>query len=277
MKHEEGSFTGVGELSLFFQSWYPEDEHRAILVIVHGLGEHSGRYPNVVNHLVPKGFAVYGFDHRGHGRSPGPRGFINNFIEFRGDVHNFLQLVREKEPKRPLFLMGHSMGGGIVLNYGLHYPEGLAGVIASAPAVGKVEISPVLAFLSRLLSGVWPGLALDNGLDVTGISRDTAVVQAYKDDPLVHAKGTPRLAVEIIDNALWSLLNAGEWQPPLLLLHGDADRLVNINGSREFFAAVQQADKELIVYEGGYHESHNDIHFQQVVADLEMWLEAHMP
>ncbi len=277
MKHEEGQFAGVGELSLYYQCWQPEEDARAVLVIVHGLGEHSGRYMNVVNHLVPLGYAVYGFDHRGHGRSPGPRGFINNYIEFRGDVRNFLQMVREREGKRPLFLMGHSMGGGIVVNYVLHDPEGFAGVIASAPTVGKLNIQPVLAFASRMMSGVLPKLSIDNGLDVTGISRNTAVVQAYKDDPLVHSKGTPRLGVEIMDNAAWNMANAREWEPPLLMLHGDADRIVNVDETRAFFAQVQQPDKELIIYEGGYHESHNDVHYQQVVADLARWLGQHLP
>jgi len=277
MRHEEGQFTGVGELSLYFQCWQPEDNIRAVLVIVHGLGEHSGRYMNVVNHLVPLGYAVYGFDHRGHGRSPGPRGFIKNYIEFRGDVRNFLEMVREREGKRPLFLMGHSMGGGIVVNYVLHDPEGFAGVIASAPAVGKLGIQPMLAFAARLMSGVLPKLAMDNGLDLSGISRDEAAVQAYKDDPLVHGKGTPRLGVEMMDNAAWSMANAHEWEPPLLMIHGDADRIVNVDETRAFFAQVKQPDKELIVYEGGYHESHNDVHYQQVVTDLERWLGQHLP
>ncbi|MCA9921711.1 MAG: lysophospholipase [Anaerolineales bacterium] len=276
MKHEEGTFTGVGDLSLFYQSWHPETAVRAVLVIVHGLGEHSGRYFNVINHLVPKGYTIYAFDHRGHGRSPGPRGFINAYIEFRGDVDNFLQLVREREPERPLFLMGHSMGGGIVINYVLHAPEGLAGVIASAPAIGKLNVPPFLAFLSRMMSGIWPRLTLETGLDATAISRDETAVQAYIDDPLVHGKGTPRLAVEMTDNALWSSANAATWEPPLLMLHGDADRLVNVEGTRDFFTRVQQPDKKMIIYEGGYHESHNDIHYQQVVADIEAWLEAHL-
>ena len=277
MKHEEGTFTGVGELSLFYQSWHPEEEAKAILVIVHGLGEHSGRYLNIVNHLVPLGYAVYGFDHRGHGRSPGPRGYINNYIEFRGDVHNFLEMVRAREEKRPLFLMGHSMGGGIVVNYILHDPEGFAGVIASAPAIGQLNIQPALAFAARMMSGIMPKFSMDNGLDLSGISRDEAAVQAYKDDPLVHGKGTPRLGVEMMDNAAWSMVNAHEWEPPLLMIHGEADRIVNVEQTRLFFEAVQQPDKELIIYEGGYHESHNDVHYEQVVADIVRWLGQHLP
>ncbi len=276
MKHEEGTFTGAGNESLFYQSWRPETEARAALIIVHGLGEHSGRYQNIVNHFVPKGMAIYGFDHRGHGRSPGARGFFESFEAVRGDMTAFLEMVRGVEGKRPLFLMGHSMGGLITLNYVLHNPDGYNGVIISAAPVGKLDIPPMLAMLSRLLSGIWPKLGVDNGLDLDGISRETAVIEAYKADPLVHGKGTPRLGVEMMDNALWTMAYAAEWQPPLLMLHGDADRLVPDSGTREFFAQVTQADKKLIIYEGGYHESHNDIHHAQVVADLEEWIEAHM-
>ncbi|MCP5101427.1 MAG: alpha/beta hydrolase, partial [Chloroflexi bacterium] len=190
--------------------------------------------------------------------------------------HAFLEMVRGIEVERPLFLMGHSMGGLIVLNYVLHESEGLTGVIASAPAVGKLEIKPILAVLSRILSGLTPRLAIENGLDLKGISRDTAVVQAYKDDPLVHGKGTPRLGVEMMDNAMWTASYASDWQPPLLMIHGDADRIVNVQGTRDFFEDVPQTDKTLIVYEGGYHESHNDTHYEQVVADLGDWLEKHL-
>jgi len=276
MKHKEGTFTGARNESLFYQSWQPETDARATLIIVHGLGEHSGRYQNVVNHLVPKGYAIYGFDHRGHGRSPGARGFIESFEAVRGDISTFLEMVKGEEGKRPLFLMGHSMGGLITLNYVLHNPEGYQGVIISAAPVGKLDIPPVLAMLSRLLSGILPKLGVDNGLDLDGISRETAVIEAYKADPLVHSKGTPRLGVEMMDNALWTMAYAAEWKPPLLMLHGDADRLVPDSGTREFFEKVTQTDKKLIIYEGGYHESHNDIHREQFFTDLESWLEAHL-
>jgi len=134
-----------------------------------------------------------------------------------------------------------------------------------------------LALAARVMSGILPKFSMDNGLDLSGISRDEAAVQAYIDDPLVHGKGTPRLGVEMMDNAEWSMVNAHEWEPPLLMIHGEADRIVNVDQTRAFFAEVQQQDKELIIYEGGYHESHNDVHYQQVVTDLERWMGQHLP
>jgi len=269
MNHQEGTFTGHDGTELYYQSWRPEGAMRATLIIVHGLGEHSGRYYNVVEHLVPKGVAIYAHDHRGHGRSPGQRGFIRDWSLFVEDMGAFVQFVQA-------FMLGHSMGGNIMLNYVLRHPQGLNGVIASAPAVGRLDIPPVLAFLSRLLSRVWPTLSLDTGLDATAISRDETAVRAYQNDPLVHSQGTPRFGVELARSAEWVMAHAADLEPPLLLLHGDADGLVNVENSRQFFDRVTLPDKTIKIYEGGYHESHNDIHKAQMLADLEQWLEAHL-
>lgn len=276
MTHQEDYFSGVDGTELYYQSWQPDEPAKAVLVITHGLGEHSGRYLNVVNALVPQGYAIYALDHRGYGRSPGQRGHINDWAEYREDLRRFVQMVQEREAGRPLFLLGHSMGGCIALDYAEHYPEGLQGVVASAPAVGKLDMPTALAVMSKLLSTVWPTLSVSSGLDAAAISRDTAVVQAYQNDPLVHDKGTPRLATELDKAAQETMARAGTFQPPLLLIHGDADRLVNVQNTRNFYTAVPHHDKKLIIYEGGYHESHNDLHKDQMLADLTTWLEEHL-
>ncbi len=273
MQHKEGFFSGVDGAELYYQAWQPDGPIRAALLIAHGLGEHSGRYQNVVKALVPQGYAIYALDHRGYGRSSGRRGHINSWAEYREDLHRFAQMARAAAAERPLFLMGHSMGGCIVLDYAGHYPDGWQGVIASAPAVGKLNIPAPLALVSKLLSSVWPTLSVSSGLDVTAISRDTAVVEAYQNDPLVHDKGTPRLATEFARVAGETLARAGQFRPPLLLLHGDADRLVNVQNTRDFYAAVPHENKKLIIYPGGYHESHNDLHKEKMLADLAAWLE----
>ncbi len=276
MEHREGSFRGAGGLELYDQCWRPEGEPRAVLAVVHGFGEHSGRYMNVVDRLVPRGYAVWSFDHRGHGRSPGQRGYINEWSEFREDVRAFLRTVADQERGRPLFLMGHSLGGLIVLEYALHYPEGLKGVIASAPALGQVGISPFLLTMSRVLSRLLPRFSLDTGLDASAISRDPEVVRAYKEDPLVHSKGTPRLGTEMGKAIEWVQSHAGEFRLPLLVLQGEADRLVPPEASRAFFEKVTFPDKEWHGYAGGYHEPHNDITRDQALSDLESWLERHL-
>jgi alpha-beta hydrolase superfamily lysophospholipase len=276
MEHSEGSFQGSGGLVLYRQSWRPDGPARAALALVHGLGEHSGRFQNIVNYLVPHGFAVHSFDLRGHGRSPGRRAYINSWDDYREDVRAFVRQVGQDEPDRPLFLMGHSMGGLIVLEYVLHHPDGLRGVIASAPGLDVGGISPVALFLGRALSGIWPTFTVSSGLDATGLSRDPAVVQAYKDDPLVHGKGTARLGVEGPAAIQRVHAHTADFKLPLLILHGSADRLTNPKISRAFFDKLTTPDKTYLAYEGGYHESHNDLHHQQATADLLHWLEARL-
>lgn len=276
MRHSEGTFRGSGNLNLFYQCWQPTGQTRAALAIVHGFGEHSGRYPNVVNHFVPRGYAIYALDHRGHGRSPGQRGHINAWREYRDDVRAFVQLVAARESSRPIFLWGHSLGGLIVLEYALHYPDNVRGVIASAPLLGQAGISPILIALARLLSRIAPTFSLSTGLDATTLSRDPAVVQAYTSDPLVHSLGTPRLSTEITAAQEWTLAHTSEWRVPLLLFFGTADRLVPPENTRKFFAAIPFPDKHKIEYDGAYHETHNDIIHAQVMADVEQWLGTHL-
>lgn len=277
MEHSEGTFSGCGGLELYYQRWRPEGEPKAALPIVHGFGEHSGRYSNVVDWFVPKGYAVYAFDLRGHGRSPGQRGYINRWAEFREDFKAFVGLVREQEPGQTLFPLRHSFGGPIVLEYVLRYPEGLAGVIASAPDLGEVGISPFLITLSRILSRIWPRFTMDTKLDAAALSRDPEVVKAYREDPLVHSMGTARLGTERTAAIEWTQAHAAEMEVPCLIVHGGADRLVSPEGSRVFYENMTLADKERQVYEGYYHEVFNDVGKERVLAAVEAWIEHHLP
>lgn len=275
MNHTEGMFQGVGGLQLYYQSWQPDETPVAVVAIVHGIGDHGGRYMNLVMPLLGDGYAVYALDQRGHGRSPGKRGYINNWAEFRGDVGAFLHLIGRQQPEAPLILFGHSMGGLVALDYGLHHPDGLSGLIASAPALGTSGVPPVLLVLARLLSRIWPTLSLNPGLDINGISRDPEVVRASQADPLVHRKGTPRLATEVTRIIDLVHANAADFRLPLLVYHGSADRLTPPAASRAFFDQVPISDKKYITYEGGYHESHNDLHHAQTAADVAAWLNEH--
>jgi len=275
MQQTQGTFQGAGNLPLFYQTWQPEGECRGVVALVHGFGEHSGRHETIARPLVESGFAVFGFDHRGHGHSPGKRGHINNWTEFREDVTAFLNMIRQENSARPLFLFGHSMGGLIVLEYALHHPNNLTGVIASAPLLAQGGVSPILVTLSRVLSRVWPGLNLNAGLDVNAISRDPVEVKRYQDDPLVHSLGTPRLATEIAEATAWTLEHAPEWKLPLYLYHGTGDRIVPIAGSRTFFGRVTSADKQWREFDGGHHELHHDLCQDEVLQQLTQWLIAH--
>jgi alpha-beta hydrolase superfamily lysophospholipase len=278
MDHFKGTFKGYGGLDLYCQRWRSETggPPKAVLAIVHGHGEHSGRYGNVVDWFVPKGYAVYAFDLRGHGRSPGQRGYVNRFSDFTGDVGAFLAFVRQEEPGRPVFLLGHSLGGPIALNYVLHDPSGLAGAVVSGPLLGAMPVSPAKLVLAKVLSSVWPTFSLQTGLDVDGLSRDPAVVKAYVDDPLVHDAGTARLGTELAAAIDWTQAHAADLALPCLIVHGGADRICLPEGSRTFFDHVTFADKELREYEGYYHEVFNDVGKERVLADIEAWLKARL-
>lgn len=279
MEHIESSFVGVGGRKIYFQYWRLESagqvSPRALLAINHGLGDHGGRFPYLVDYMVARDIWVYALDHRGHGRSEGQRGHINNWNELREDLHTFLELVRQQTPDRPLFLLGHSLGGLMVLDYALVYPQGLQGVIVSAPAVMQTAISPFKVLLAKTLSRVAPSFSLATGLDYQGISRDPVEVQRYQQDPLVHEVGTVRLGAEAFAAQERTLAAAASFKPALLMVHGDADRLVPVRGSQTFYERVTQPDKRIIIYPGGYHEPHNDEHRQQYFDDLVAWIEEH--
>ena len=228
MQHSTGSFQD----GIFYQCWDPKPQLRAVIAIVHGVLEHSGRNANVVNFLVPHGYALWAFDLRGHGRSPGQRGYIQQWSEFRKDLGAFLELIRTRDGDTPVFLLGHSMGGLIALEYCLHYPEGLQGVILSGPAIGEISLSPLLRKLSWVLDLIWPSMPLTPTLDISAISRDPAVIQGRKEDPLVHQTGTPRLAMEIMKAIAWVQAHADELRLPMLIVQGTADRLTHPDGSR---------------------------------------------
>ena len=244
MHQTQGTFYGADNVPLFYQSWQPDGEPRGVVAIAHGFGEHSGRHETIARPLVAEGYAVFGYDHRGHGHSPGKRGYINQWREFREDLAAFLNMIRQENSSRPLFLFGHSMGGLIVLEYALRHANNLAGVVASSPFLAQANLPAYLQFISRVLSRLWPGLNVSTGMDTSGISRDPAEVKRYGDDPLNHSLGTPRLGTEITAAIEWTQAHALEWKIPLYLYHGTADKVIPIEGSRTFFSHVTAADKQ---------------------------------
>ncbi len=276
MRSREGHFSTRDGLELYCQSWHPDAASRAVLAITHGHGEHSGRYRNVIGHLVPRGFTIYGYDLRGHGKSPGRRGNIRSWGDFRQDQASFLGFVSQREPGQPLFVFGHSLGGLIVLDFVLRNPAGLRGAVISGPVLGAPGIPPFLLTLSRVLSKVLPGMTLDTGLDATALSRDPAVVEDYRTDPLVHSKANARLGTELTDTAEWVQAHAGDLRLPLLIIQGEKDRLCRPADTRRFVSRISFPDVRHIEYAEGYHEPHNDVEHERVMADVEEWLRRHL-
>ncbi len=277
MKHKEGFLKGVRDARIYYQCWLPKGEPKAVLLIVHGVAEHSGRYMNVVNHFVPLGYAVYGIDHLGHGKSDGTRVYVERFADYTATLKRYFDMVRDWQPERPIFLVGHSMGGLIGALYLLDHQAELTGAVLSAPAV-KVAggISPAVIFIGKVLSAALPKFGV-MGLETDGVSRDPAVVKAYRNDPLVcTGKMTARWGAEFLKAMQRITAEAGRITLPLLILQGGADKLVDPDGARMLYAAVSSIDKTIKIYDGFYHEVFNEPEHDQVLRDVEAWLEAHL-
>jgi alpha-beta hydrolase superfamily lysophospholipase len=269
-------FTGAGGLSLFHRTWRAAGPTKAILISLHGLGDHSGLYPTLVEHFTARGFALYAPDVRGNGRSAGQRGYVERWEEYREDLRRFIDLVREEEPGRPIFLLGNSLGGLIVLDYVLHRPEGIRGVIAASPPLGRLGVPAPLLALGRVLSRVWPRFAVRTGMDLSGLARDPVVVETVLADPLFHRVGTARLSTEVAAAIARVQAAAPRFPLPLLVLHGSADRMVPPDGSRAFVARVGHPDRELREYAGAFHVLFADLDRERVLTDVERWIAARL-
>jgi acylglycerol lipase len=277
MKHQEGVFRGVRGAGLYYQGWLPEGEIRAVILIVHGLAEHSGRYMNVVNRFVPLGYAVYGIDHIGHGRSEGRRLYVERFADYTEPLKTYFDMVRCWQPDKPVFLVGHSMGGLIGALHLLSHQEGLSGAVLSGPAVkAPGNIPAAIVFVGRVLSVLVPRVGLVPPVDADGVCRDPAVVKAYLADPLVYrGKLTARLGAELIGAMERVRAEANRITLPVLILQGGADRLVDPSGAQILYEKITSPDKKLVVYEGFFHEVFNEPQHDRVLTDVERWLEEH--
>lgn len=278
LEYRNGSFAGAGGLPLYYQAWMPPDGQpkKAVLINLHGLGDHSGLYPTLASHFPARGIALYAYDMRGNGRSPGQRAYLRGWHEYRGDLHAFLASVRKWERDLPVFILGNSLGGLVVLDYALHYPTGLSGVIAAAPPLGDLGVPSFLMALGRLMSRIWPRFSLEVGMDLSGLARDPAVVDKVLADPLFHRRGTARLSTEVTAAIQRVQAQAERLSVPLLILHGSADRMVPPVGSRSFFAKVQYPDREFREYPEAYHGLFADLDFDLVLRDVERWMEGHI-
>lgn len=276
MQHCEGRFTGAGGLELYYQCWQPSSGLiKAAIGITPGLGSHSGAFERIVQPLIAAGYGVYGWDLRGHGQSPGQRGYVQHWKDFRDDTAQFWQLMIAENPAVPCFLMGHSLGALIVLDYTLHQPQPLPGIILMAPAIGPVGISPLKLAIGRLLSWVWPRFALDTGIPEDAGSHDPAVLAAYASDPLRHTRGTARLVTEFRRTSAWVRCH-GQWlSTPTLILQGTADPVALPQGTVEFYRNLATSDKTYREYVDAYHDLHNDTCAAEMAADIIDWLDGH--
>jgi len=261
--------------TLWGQVWEPEEKARAVLVLVHGLGEHIQRYQHVADKLNARGIALLGFDQQGHGRSGGKRGVINSTEGLMEDITRAVTLTKEMYPGLPIFLYGHSMGAVEVLYYGLNGPEIPTGIIATSPSLDTASMSAAQRALVRLLKNVLPQLAVNNGLPIDGLSHDPTSNQAYREDPLVHPKASIRLAAFMMEAAEDVMGKVNDWNVPLYLAHGSADPICPVNGSDQF--AERLGSKVTYKrWDGFYHETHNEPEKDVVIAAMLDWVEGQL-
>jgi alpha-beta hydrolase superfamily lysophospholipase len=260
---------------LYLRQW-PSEKTKAIVALVHGLGEHSGRYEHVARYLNENGYALAAFDQRGHGHSGGKRGHFSSIEQALDDIGLFLEEVKKEYPDLPLFLYGHSMGGNLSLNYLLRRKPDITGAIITGPWIRLPSPpSPLLLAFARLMSRVYPSFCNDNGLKTAHLSHDPAVVKAYEEDPLVHSKITAGAFVLLSEAAQWLESFRGEVPAPVLLMHGEADQITGADGSKAF-ARHAGGPVEYRGWPELYHEIHNEPEQAEVLEFIVEWLNKHL-
>ena len=259
-------------VELSARGWKPAAP-KAVVVLVHGHGEHIERYQHVARAFADAGYAMQAFDLRGHGKSAGQRGHTPQYDSLMNDITDFVQDAQKRYPGLPVFLYGHSMGGNLAINYVLRFPQGLKGVIATGPWL-KLAFEPPAAqvFAVKLLNNLAPSMSIESNLDTSGLSHDADIVKKYQTDPLVHGKVSFRLFSGITTAGIWALEHASDLKIPMLLMHGSGDKITSAPASQEF---AQKAGKlvTLRVWEGLYHEIHNEPEKAEVIQSMIAWMD----
>jgi acylglycerol lipase len=277
MVHSEGTLVTSDGLTIYHQAWRPDADPKAVVLLLHGLAEHSGRYAHVAKALTDAGYAVHTLDHRGHGQSDGKRTYVKSYADYQRDILQFRQIVERQHDGLPLFVLGHSMGGNLALGHVLDHQEGVRGMVLSAPALAPgPSLSASKIKLAKLVGRIAPGFRPE-ALSADAISRDPAVVAAYVADPLVFNG-------KITAGAAAALLNSMETFPrryaglrlPIMLQHGTADALVDIAGTRQLEAGAVNATVTVHYYDGLYHEIFNEPEQESVIGDTVAWLDSVM-
>ena len=276
-KHKTGTFKGKSDVELFFQEWTVPSP-KAILVVVHGMGEHSGRYDNLLDALSGSKISIYACDNRGFGRSAGKKGYVSSFMDYVDDQKIFIDMLKSANPKTPVLMLGHSLGGLIVFKYALEYGSSVSGIVLSSPAfVFTGKVAGWKKTLAKWLSTLKPDFSLSTGSDFAGLSHDPEYIESCKNDPLLHDIVSARFYTEFMKTSSECMGRAFEFNPPMLIFHGNADPIVDYKGSETIFERVSSRDKEVHIFDGLYHKTMNEIpeERQKVLAIVVAWIKKH--
>lgn len=273
MHYKEEKLEGRGGLSIFYRSWRPDGAPRAVVVIVPGFNSHGGQYGWVAEQLVASGLAVYAVDLRGRGKSDGERFYVDKFADYTGDVDGLMKIAKAREPGQKVFLLGHSAGGVVSCIYALEHQSELAGLICESFAHQVPAPDFALAVLKGL-SHIAPHaqvLKLNN----EDFSRDPAVVAAMNADPLIAHETQPTKTVAEMVRADERLkAEFPQITLPVLILHGTLDKATRPSGSQFFYDTAGSKDKTLKLYEGHFHDLLNDLGKEEVMGDIQNWIDA---
>jgi alpha-beta hydrolase superfamily lysophospholipase len=275
----ERSFDGIGGVRIVYDVWTPGPDDgapiRGVVVLCHGYAEHARRYDHVASRFGEAGLITYALDLRGHGRSGGKRVYLRDISEYTGDFRTLVGIAAADHPDLPRIVLGHSMGGGVVFAYGVDHPNDYTAMVLSGPAVyAQDAVSSFMIRVAKVVGSVLPGLPVEK-LPTEAISRDPDVVAAYMADPLVHHGKLPAGIGK-------ALIKVGETMPqrasaitaPLLVVHGELDKLIPAEGSRRLMECVASTDAHLKVYPELYHEVFNEPERALVLDDVTSWIEA---
>lgn len=273
----DAKLDGNDGTSFYIRGWEPNNKKpKALLTLIHGLGEHTGRYLHVGKTMTDAGYALVGIDLRGHGRSGGSRGHFPSLTVVMQDIRQFFKYLVQRYPDIPHFLYGHSLGGLLSLTYALHYPAGLNGVVVTGAALrSPLQEQKAKVAMANVLGSILPTVTIPSGLDATTISRDAEVVKKYVNDQFVHDKTSLGLGKAAIKAIEYCFVHAKEFKPPLLIMHGAADKLTFSSGSEDFatLASENNNDVTLKLWDGLYHEVHNEPEKTEVFKLMIEWLD----
>lgn len=258
-------------VEMHFRHWQVDDA-RAVVCIVHGLGEHIGRYEHVAKLFAENKIATIGFDHQGHGRTKGKRGHTHGLDTMMDDVGMLVNLAKLRYPNLPVFVYGQSMGGNVALNYALRRNPKISGLIATNSWIRlPVSPSPFLILFGRTLNAIMPSFTKSNGLDINELSTDSKVVDTYRNDPLVHDRISVRAGTSLLDGGIWLNQHTGNISFPILLMHGGNDSITSPQGTAEL-AKRLKGDVTWKEWPGLKHELHNEPEQDKVLAFLLEWI-----
>lgn len=276
MLHIETRVRTESGLSLYGQTWKPEGEIKAVVVLIHGLGEHSGRYLHVAKYFTSAGYVLKTMDLPGHGKSEGKRG-DTSFNSVKVIIQSIIKEAQNEFPTRPVFLYGHSLGGELALYFTLTESAPLAGVIVTAPGIAPgTPVAPAKLAAAKVLSRLAPRVTMANGLDFDSLAHDPAVKIAYLKDPLVHPMVSARLGNDLLNTGAWIRKQSGKFPYPLLIMQGEDDRIVDAPSVKKFAEGLS-GDVTFRMWPNMCHELHNEYGQAEVLKTMVEWMDKRCP